>query len=93
MKYYRRVEIVDGETAEPVNFVGLPPVTWMMARSLNSDGAMIEPTAAFVESDEVEELLRKIRDKLSLAPMDWDTYLFNALIDEIDALLGEEANR
>ena len=97
--YYRRVAIVDGESVEPVHFVAFHPTAWMMARSLNSEGAMIEPTVAFVESGEVEKLLRKIRDALVPAPYAWDTYLFDVdergdrdLINEIDALLGDEAN-
>ena len=81
--YYRRVKIVDGETAEPVHFVGIFPANWP---------GYIAPTAAFVESDEVEKLLRKIRGSLALTPHAWDTYHFDALIDEIDALLGDEAD-
>ena len=81
--YYRRVEIVDGETAEPVHFVGIYPMDWP---------SYIAPTAAFVESDEVGKLLRKIRGELARAPAHWDTYCFDNLIDEIDALLGETAN-
>ena len=84
--YYRRVEIVDGETEEPVHFVGIHPIGWM-----NGDPKMIRPTAAFVECDEVEKLLRKIRGELALSPAHWDTYFFDDLIMEIDALLGDEA--
>ncbi|MCK5307189.1 MAG: hypothetical protein KAJ73_01125 [Zetaproteobacteria bacterium] len=86
--YYRRVEIVDGESVEPVQFVGFPPITFMIARDLNSDLEMIEPTAAFVESDEVEKLLRKIRAKLK----DQRLFALVTLSNEIDALLGEKAN-
>ena len=81
--HYRRVEIVDGETADPVHFVGIHPMMWP---------GYINPTAAFVESDEAEKLLRKIRGELAQAPAHWSTYHFDALIDEIDALLGDEAN-
>ena len=41
---------------------------------------------------EAEPLLRKIRGGLALAPVYWTTYLFDDLIREIDALLGDEAN-
>ena len=83
---YRRVEIVDGETTEPVHYVGVHPITWM-----NADRKMIEPIVAFVESDEAEKLLRKIRDALIPVPHPWDIFVFNNLIREIDALLGDEA--
>ena len=79
MKYYRRVEIVDGESEEAVQFVGIHPLNWP---------GYIAPTAAFVESDEVEKLLRKIRDELAniTYPAIWTAELIN----EIDALLGDE---
>ena len=79
--YYRRVEIVDGETTEPAQFVGVHPLVWH--RACGGD-----PTAAFVESDEMEKLLRKIRGELDYDSLFWP----NELIDEIDALLGDEAN-
>lgn len=37
---YRRVNIVNGETAEPVHFVGIHPVAW---------GESPQPTVGFVE--------------------------------------------
>lgn len=52
MTFYRRVEIVDGETKEPVNFVGFYPILWM-----EGDRAVIQPTTAFVETDIVDDLL------------------------------------
>lgn len=40
---YRRVEIIDGETAEPVQFVGCYVTRW---------GVAIEPTVAFVRYED-----------------------------------------
>ena len=37
---YRIVDIVDGNTSEPVNYVGVHPLKW---------GKTLEPTAGFVE--------------------------------------------
>ena len=58
---------------------------------VNDDHEISEPIVAFVESDEAEKLLRKIRDALIPVPHPWDIFVFNNLIREIDALLGDEA--
>ena len=78
MGYYRLVGIVDGETAEPVHYVGFHPVTWMIGNH-----EMIEPIVAFVKSDESEKLLLKIREELAKDPVIWAAELIN----EIDAVL------
>lgn len=45
---YRRVEIIDGESVEPVQFVGTYVLRWPKG---------LEPQAAFVEADGVEAKL------------------------------------
>ena len=52
MKLYRRVEVVNGETTEPVAFVGVHPVLWCSSACLAQ-----EPTAAFVEASDVEQII------------------------------------
>jgi hypothetical protein len=42
---YRGVEIVDGETEEPVNYVGIHPIRWPTAEGR-------QPTVAFVAIDD-----------------------------------------
>lgn len=46
--YYREVEIKDGKTVEPIQFVAIHPVRWP---------TYLKPTAAFVEADGIEEKL------------------------------------
>ena len=58
---------------------------------VNDDHEVIQPIVAFVESDKVdvmEKLLLKIREELAKDPAIWTAELIN----EIDALLGDEAN-
>jgi len=50
MMYYRAVEIKDGESAEPVSFVGVHPIAW-------HDIASGPPAVGFVEDDVVDALL------------------------------------
>jgi hypothetical protein len=49
MTYYRRVEIVDGETEEPVNFVGVYTLHWPEGYT---------PEAAFVEEDSIDAKMK-----------------------------------
>ena len=52
-KLYRRVEVVDGESTEPVHFVGIRVIHWL------EGDCNIMPTAGFVEieTDIITDLL------------------------------------
>jgi hypothetical protein len=53
-KYYRRVEIdAEGNSAEPVNFVGVHPLRWN--RSDRSISGNNPPDAGFVEAEAYEK--------------------------------------
>lgn len=54
---YKRVEIKNGETTEPVSFVGVHPIAW--PRYVG------EPEVAFAEVDEDPEALRAAGDELA----------------------------
>lgn len=54
---YKRVEIKNGETTEPVSFVGVHPIAW--PRYVG------EPEVAFAEVDEDTEALRAAGDELA----------------------------
>jgi hypothetical protein len=49
MTVYRRIEIVNGESAEPVAWVAVHPVNW--------PGHIGEPDAAFIEDEAAERRL------------------------------------
>lgn len=58
---YHRVEIVDGESVEPVQFVGVYALNW---------GREQEPTVAFVEDEEATDrldMLEKLARRLVFA--------------------------
>jgi hypothetical protein len=52
-KYYRRVEIdTEGNSAEPVNFVGVHPFRWNSDRTIQGN---TPPDAGFVEAEAYEK--------------------------------------
>ena len=55
-KYYRRVEIdADGNSAEPVNFVGVHPFNWSTMPTKLQTNQTIIPCAGFVEAEAYEK--------------------------------------
>jgi len=68
---YKRIDIVDGETEEPVNFVGVHPLSWEKRTTIKS------PAAGFVEINEdnpnvIEKKATKVGTGSHIVtPRDW----------------------
>ena len=80
-KLYRRVEVVDGESVEPVHFVGIRVVPWL------EGDCNITPTAGFVEieTDIVTDLLEACKASLiwlENAPIDYSNGVVHSGYDE-----------
>ena len=55
-KYYKRVEIdSEGNSAEPVNFVGVHPLNWHDRKLYGNSEVIIKPDAGFVEAEAYEK--------------------------------------